>query len=229
VGVAFAATVVALLPEQWAGYRLVPPQAEQGDEGPRPPERPDLFSGVVLLTNAKYEPPVELPPLPRRFAPPTRPADPSSIRFSGEYWYFFWPRRGPGSDAVRKLGSPLQLSYNAVDMSALIMQARQPLPKPMKLDCCSAIDVVLQSNELDPASVEVELILIDSTREGSPRWSLGWRALTGAPATAETLRFETRPEPGFPAFNELLVWFHLGMERKARSARLAVERFDLTP
>ena len=74
------------------------------------------FSGVVLLTALESEAPaLRAPPQVRTAPVPRTLASPITIRFSGEYWYFYWPMRRPGSDALRKLGDPKLLTYRSVD------------------------------------------------------------------------------------------------------------------
>ena len=223
IGLALAATILALLPETWMGYRrYAPPLAEGVAEGESLTRPPGLHAGVVLLTNTKLEPPFPAPPMPR---PPTgnplTPAKLVSIVFSGEYWYFFWPLRRPGENSVRKYGDPISLTYTAVDRSSLVMQARQPITPPIELRCCSAIDVALRSREPQPETVYVELALIDSSRADEPKVSLGVQEL------APTMRFSIPLQREIQAFDEILVWFHLDESRRHRSANLSIERFDL--
>ncbi len=102
------------------------------------------------------------------------------------------------------------------------MQARQPLPEPIDLRCCQAIDVVLRNREPRPETVYVELALLDSSQEREIPMSLGVQE-----AAAAALRFDVPSHPQLHAFDALLVWFHLDESRQQRSPKLAIDRFDL--
>jgi hypothetical protein len=229
---ALAATILALFPRGWVRFGpYQPPNPEGAEEGTGESSRQGLFAGVVLLTDAKSEPPLIEPPAPRLPSLiPTKPAQPASIPFTGEYWYFFWPLSRPGEDAIRKSGDPTELTYRAVDHSSLVMQARQPLPQPIDLSCCGAIDLVLRNREAQPDTIYIELALMDS-KGGKPReQSLSGKRLPASAATSTnqaTLRFDLPGAPEIRSFDEIVVWFHLDESRRVRSANLAIDRFDL--
>jgi hypothetical protein len=226
---ALALAFFALLPGSWAGFGEEGWSApEEAKEGGVEAKRPGLHAGVVLLTNLELKSQLVAPPPPHpRAGNPLKPATLFSIPFSGEYWYFFWPLQRPGEDALRKLGDPLTLAYTAVDGSSIVMQARQPLPKPIGLRCCDAIDVILRARESRPETVYVELLLIDSSQPGEARVTLGYQQLPPPDQPRPTLRFTMPPSPEIRSFDELLVWFHLDESRRQRSANLAIDRFDL--
>jgi len=80
------------------------------------------------------------------------------IPFSGEYWFFHWPRSGPGDNASVRVGDPKISGFRSTDSDPILMQARQPLDPPLDLSCCNAIDVVLASREPRPGLFAVELV-----------------------------------------------------------------------
>ncbi len=230
IGVAFALLLWVTVPPVWATslsstWRLDRDEpAHRADSALR-----GLHSSVVLLAEAQLESRLDAPPghdlvQPRR----QRRTTFQSIPFTGEYWYFYWPLKRPGPDATRKFGNPMFVSYNSVDNSAFIMQARQPLHRPLSLSCCRAVEVVLDSQERQPQTVSLELMLVDSSGDEERRQSLGSRAL--GPATdGQGLRFEVMPDPDIQSFNELMARFHLDESRRDRSAKVAIKRFDLVP
>ena len=128
---------------------------------------------------------------------------------------------------MRKIGDPLTLTYRAVDQSPLIMQARQPLPQPIELSCCRAIDLVLRSREAQPETVYVELVLLDSTGPRPREQSLSGKRLPPSPLRQVTLRFDLPRTLEIRSFDEIVVWFHRDLSRRARSANLAIDQFDL--
>ncbi|MCB1019275.1 MAG: hypothetical protein KDC27_05070 [Acidobacteria bacterium] len=240
IGAAFAATVLAFSSLLWS-RSLPATEGGQGDAqraGATAEPQANLHSGVVLLGYASLEPPLIAPPTPKRSSTaPVPPRKAIAIPFTGDYWFFFWPRHRPGPDASRKHGDPLALTYTAVDGSAVVMQARQPLSKPLDVGCCSAIDVILKNRESNPETVAVELVLVDSSGKKARSLSLGALAVGGAVGERTTLRYdletaasaEPSTEPPIQEFNELLLWFHLKGDRRHRSAHLAVDRFELIP
>jgi hypothetical protein len=234
IALAFAVTLAALLPALRFGYGhgspgQTPQATDTGEDGPSAAPG-GQYSGVVLLTEAKPESTaLAQPPLRALGFSRPRPAQPVSIPFSGEYWYFYWPMRRPAENALRKLGDPKTLVYRSVDRFALIMQARQPLPKPIELACCGAVEVMLAVRDSEPETVQVELVLVHHAQTGQARQSLGVQPLPPPARAPAGVRF-TVPRPAeIASFDEILVWFHLQEPRQGRSARLAIERFNLVP
>src|SRR5690606_3749934 len=110
----------------------------------------------------------------------------------------------------------------------LVMQASQPLPRSFTTDCCSAVEVTLESRDPQPDALSVQLILIDASAERDPSLALGTQALPVATSDA-VLRFNVPPSPEMKTFNQILVWFNLKNPRRHRSANLAVRQFELIP
>jgi hypothetical protein len=151
-----------------------------------------------------------------------------SIPFTGEYWIFYWPRRGPGEEASRSYGTPLTSAYRSTDDDPFVMEARQPLAAPIDAGCCRALEVVFDSRDPQPENVLLELVLLDSSAPEPLRLSLGAVALTPSFSGQGFIRFDA-PAAGLPSFDEVVVRFHLEEPRMLHSARVAIERFDLVP
>ncbi len=188
-----------------------------------------LHTSMVLLADERLTSQLVAPPMLSRAAASQTRSSLLSIPFTGEYWFFPWPLRRPGQSASRKHGSPTSLAYTLFDANALVMQARQRLGTAIDLGCCRAIDVFLDSRELRPETVYVEMILIDHSRPETHRISLGHRALSPPVNNRATVRFDVAYVSELLIFDEILVWFHLAEPRQNHSARIAVDRFDLVP
>ncbi len=197
--------------------------------------RDDVFPGVVLKSEVRR--PTMLTARRSRWQPSSLdapPAEPLSIPFSGEYWMFRPPYTRPPRTALTRSGSPAALFYRTTDHHKMQMEAHQRLERPTPMSCCGAIRIVLLNADEHPGTVLIELTLLDHSTKPPGSVSLGLRMLRAWPtpnsgAVTNVLEF---PAPGASAmrqFDELKVTMHRDPVRSDRSARVAVDRFLLTP
>jgi len=236
LGVACATvlTIGALHPKLGRAYGSWKAPAVAGDAAP---SLSGQYSSVILLSEPKSSETLRTP------GPSSLPArgqalhETVGIPFSGEYWFFYWPMSRPGTRAYVRRGDPTSFEYVSTDDSPMTMQARQALSTPLDTRCCSAIDVVLESNEARPGTVFLELILLQSGRERPVSQSLGALPLTTSSQAQDDPSRPAQPPFRFPipedslvrTVNELAVSFHLDSSRSGRSAKLAIDRFELVP
>ncbi|MCL4784086.1 MAG: hypothetical protein KJZ70_13715 [Bryobacterales bacterium] len=161
------------------------------------------------------------------------------IPFTGEYWFYPWPRRSPGKDAVAQWGSPLGWVFTNMEKSPIQMRARQSFAVPIPLECCGAIAITIAAlpAETDTVSIEATLLRHDATHRAN-RAYLGKIHLTpaafrsgvdaGKPVT-ETLRFAVPKDSPISDFDTIDVVFDLHSPRVHRSAKAEVEAFTFLP
>jgi hypothetical protein len=182
------------------------------------------FPGVVLFSDPKPRAKlVEPRPGWARNTLSSVPIEASIIPFSGEYWMFRPPDTQPPKKSYSRWGSPVTQSFLTTDHATMAMEAHQKLEHPIDLSCCVEIQIAISNADRYPATVELELILIDNGLSQS----LG---KVTVPSRSEALL--SFPIPGGPAireFNEVKVVFHRDRVRIDRSARIAIERFVLVP
>ena len=139
------------------------------EESPQDPNFADNggFPGVVLRQKRKNaKQPLIVPRRPEPGRQTAALSNPLHIPFTGEYWFYqerFAPLFNPPPRSALRYGSPLELSFHTADRRALRMEAHQRLDPPLKLDCCSSIQLVV-SRGADPWPIKVELNAIDSTK-----------------------------------------------------------------
>jgi hypothetical protein len=182
------------------------------------------FPGIVLFSEPK--PRAKLTePLPgwSRTSLSDVPPEPSVIPFSGEYWMFRPPETQPPKKSYTRWGSPTTLSFLTTDHATMAMEAHQKLEHPIDLSCCSEIQIAISNADRYPSTITLELILMDN---GSPQ-SLGTSPVPARPDAL--LRFPIPAGSAIRQFNELEVVFHRDRVRIDRSARIAIERFVLSP
>ncbi len=200
----------------------------------------DLHSGVVLLSERPQHAILVAPqPQKSQIAHRTNSVNPISFPFSGEYWFYRWSLPRPPKSALVQTGSPLSDVFSNVDRQPLAMVARQVLDSPIKLACCSRIDVDVSSTDKQQDALSMELILMSTQlREKPQTQSLGALQLTSdrGPVTRddtipvkERLRFHLPKRPAIREFDEIRIVFHLGVPRAHRSANVAIDRFYLVP
>jgi len=109
------------------------------------------------------------------------------------------------------------------------MEAHQKLDPPVSVHCCSQIQLTIQNTDQYPGTVELELILIDTTVPINLVQSLGTLP-AGSPSPGEqTLTFPIPPVTALQKFDEIKVVFHRAQLRVDKSAKIAIERFVLVP
>lgn len=238
------ATLLMLLPRagnlsfgELAG-RLLKPKEDSNTE--------TLHSAVILFT--KRKPPIPLH-LERGGKPRSGIVPPVlSIPFSGEYWFFPRPRSPvPGDDwffqrvyerpppsSLTEEGDPTSVNVTLEDTGEMVTQAQQRIGRSLGLRSCRWIDVVIGGEEEQPQSVDIELILVNSSAKGGQMQTLGLKSLidpvsisTSGSSKASSFRFSIPPTSELHSFNELLVWFHLRAPRLQKGTTVKIDRFDL--
>lgn len=217
------------------------PGLDRGDSGRqgRVLADKDLVGSFVLKSEDLRKAILLAPPPPRVTTLLSRGRHEMHIPFTGEYWFYPWPRRSPGRDAVAQWGSPLGWVFTNMERSPIEMRARQSFAMPVPLECCRmiAITVSVMPAETDTVSVEATLLRHDEKRRAK-RANLGKIHLTpaalrgiadtGEPVT-ETLRFAVPKNLPISAFDTIDVQFDLHAPRTHRSAKAEVEAFTFLP
>lgn len=171
-----------------------------------------------------------------------------SIPFSGEYWFFPRPRspvpgddwffqrvyKRPPSSSLTEEGDPANINVTLEDTGEMIMQAQQRIGRSLELRNCRRIDVVLDGEDEQPQSVDIELLLVNSSAKGQQMQTLGAKSIinpvnisTSGSSKVSSFRFSIPPTSEIYSFNELLVWFHLRAPRMQKGTTVKIDRFDL--
>jgi hypothetical protein len=204
-------------------------------------EHQNLLTGIILLSEPKrYVPPVPASLLHKKGPVQLVNQRPTSIPFSGEYWLFpslfrVWKgKRVPVSQhppmtSLVKHGDPLDSTYSSTRRwMPLVMKAHQTLGAPVELSCCQRVDVAVTEADLLPGTVAMEVILLDTTRGRGAAQSLGETVIpTSLPEAV--VRFNVPRRPSIERFDAIEVVFDLEEPRQDRSAKMAIDRFDLVP
>ncbi len=242
VAAALALTMVILSP--YARFRSGQPSMPSFF-GARPSTASASYSGPSADSGGEYDgvilwPEEEkhtllVPPLPamRRDLFAAAKSHPLSIPFFGVYWLYKFPYRRPPPHSFETRGSPSKQSFRSADRRPLSMEAHQNFGRVIDLACCSAIEVAVVNADRFPPSVFLELMLIDSTRNGESR-SLGRLPVISTPSSrqqrySETLSFAIPQDASFSQFDEVLVRFHLTPVRSSHSAKISIEKFVFIP
>jgi len=162
---------------------------------------------------------------------------PLRIRFDGVYWLFRWPALKPPPSAFVAHGTPDETGFSSTDSIPLMMEAHETLSSPLHLMSCSRVDVAVRSTDRYPGTVEVELILTDSSMPMNASLSLGQvKASTTLRfptpdnrPSQETLSFPVPDSPPITSFDGLTIRFHLQSERETLSPRIAIDNLLLVP
>jgi hypothetical protein len=180
----------------------------------------DGFDGVILRSEPVETRTVILrAPAAWNKAPVTE-TDSTSIPFSGEYWMFQAPYRHPPPWSVLEQGKPTEHFFHTTNGLPMQMAADQKLNRSVDLARCGGIRVVISRAGDDPALLEV--ILIDSE-------SGQWESLGTVQATTNTLDFSVLASGSLDRFDEIKVVYHRPATFGQKSARIAIERFVITP
>jgi hypothetical protein len=195
------------------------------------------FPGVILRPDV--QPVVTLiAPLTavKQGIPRATPEHPFVIRFAGEYWMYRWQtyNNRPPPNSYFERGTPADLSFRTVDHWPLQMEARQKLIQPIDLACCAKVQVEIRNADKNAAGISLELFAID---DDGGELSLGMRAVTSRPDTskdppdpvAETLDFAVPGSPPIGMVQEFKVAFRRIRLNADKSARIAIDRFLLSP
>ncbi len=199
----------------------------------------DLVGSFVLRSEDLRKAVLLVPPKSRVSPLLSRGRRELRIPFTGEYWFYPWPRRSPGRDAVAQWGTPLGWVFTNMEKSPIQMRARQSFAVPISLECCRtiAITVTAMPAETDTVSIEATLLRHDAKRRAN-RAYLGKIHMTpaalrsgrdaGKPVT-ETLRFAVPKDSPISDFDTIDVEFDLHSPRIHRSAKAEVEAFTFLP
>lgn len=212
-----------------------PADAKKEMGGDSPFIRDSVFPGVILYPELKPRTILVAPPPQLVAGRGTENSDPLSIPFNGVYWLWRPPGEQPPATAVLKYGSPSVVSFHSTDGSPLWMEAHQNLVKAIGLNCCRAIQVVIDDADSRRDGVVVELMLRNTTVAGKPFVSLGTQDVSEgldpkltAPVS-RTLTFRIPDQMKLGKFDQLKVSFRLEWWRGDKSAKIAINRFVLVP
>jgi len=171
--------------------------------------------------------------------PATRLARPIQIPFDGPYWYFEPPDDSPGDNAHIARGLPTERGVNltSADGGPLRMEAIQHLAQPIRLNCCSEMDVAVEDAEAQRGMTSLGILLTDTSSAGKPSLLLGFLP-AAAPTTRpsgpasrdaeETVRFPIPASRALRRFNQITVIVLPALDRW-RGSKIAVEGFTLQP
>jgi hypothetical protein len=190
------------------------------------------FRGVILLTEPRAKSIIAPPPPEKSYGLGKR-KDPLSIPFDGVYWFFKFPDRQPPRGSYSDTGSPARKGFQSADRMPLEMEARQSFAQAFDLSCCSSIAVEILNADRSFDFTQLELILADERIAGPPVQSLGRLPIRSVPQPGEqvreTLTFTVPANPKIREFNSARVKYLRFGRQSTSSARIAVERFILTP
>lgn len=165
-------------------------------------------------------------------------ANPLVIPFDGVYWFFQSPDLRPPTSSRQAHASPEKVEIRSTDRRPLSIEAHDYLGSLISLDCCSRIQVSIRNADRYPATVSLELILMDTSKPSRPSQSLGemrvrstrpWRIYERPPAVNETLNFPIPARASLRQFDEVRVVFRLDRARAEAGARIAIDHFVLVP
>jgi hypothetical protein len=164
--------------------------------------------------------------------------EPLKVRFDGEYWYFQPPDKGPGPEAHRAHGNPLDVNIEANNFVALTMEAHQELGSAIRLGQCGEIDVEVLNRDNRAGRVAVGVLLADSRALGKPTIYLGQQpvessepenfAIKTSPVS-EVLQFVIPATEKIRRFDEITVMFFPDGENFEKGPKMAIAEFELKP
>jgi hypothetical protein len=196
-----------------------------------------VFSGVLLYPKAPSPMKLVLP----RLATTTNGfplVSPSEARwlipFNGVYWLWQPPAEAPPATAAIRYEDPSIQTFRSLDGGPLWMEAHQNLGTFLPLDCCAAIQVLIQNGDRYPRTVDLELILTNTAVAGRPQQSLGSQQISlsrqnGTRRVRQTLTFFLPHAANLQRFDELKVRFRLKWWRGDQSARIGIAGFAFVP
>lgn len=195
------------------------------------------YTGIILLRPHKpHEIVVPHPaPTPATAASPSRP---QVIQFDGAYWYFQAPdtRPAPGSRVAH--GDPLKNHIRSTDNLPLIIEAHQPLPKPVPMSCCRSLRVDVINADAVPGAITLQVLLREPA-PGKPN-TLYLAPLMLPSSTVipmplhrapvhETLTFPLPPTARHKSFDEITIRIKPDLRRSLAAPHVSIEQFVLTP
>ena len=195
-----------------------------------------IFPGVVLYPDREKHTKLIAPPLTAMSGPVGAPSDPLSVPFDGVYWFWRGVADQPPANSVVMHGSPSARSFRSTDGDEMSMEARQNLGFTLDARRYRAIQLVVENADPFPGTVSIVLKIRDTTDPAKPTQSLGIQQVSGfnlrtrsSASTLETLVFRIPSTLKTHKFDELVVSFYLKGARADKSARIAIDRFQLVP
>ena len=199
------------------------------------------WSGIILLSPKQEQKKIELP-VKKEMAPVFSGRLPQAIEipFDGAYWYFKAPDRKPRPTARVVQGSSLKATIRSTDWYPLIMEAHQRVGTPIDLNCCGAIDIVVQSADRRDGPVALELWVRGKNMPDGRGYYLGTATLPSSEMPAamrgnEAAPIEERLSYVVPSrmegvkFDEIAVEFRSPPSRWREGAKIGIEKFVLEP
>jgi hypothetical protein len=198
------------------------------------------YTGVILLMPRK--PRTVVLPQPETTVSVNSLRRPREIPFDGAYWYFKEPDTRPGSTAKIMHGDPAHKRLRSTDDDPIMMEAHQPLGKPVSMSCCGALRVNVINADNVPGSIGLEVLLRDTVSRKITAVSLGTVVLASSKVSPMPL---TRPpveeSVTFPltrvlsqaerhkSFDEITVRIKPERSRSLAGAQVAIKSFMLEP
>lgn len=228
------------LPSLWPKPEAIP-AGSKGKNGR--PSRVSPHPGMILRPEPR-ETVTLVPPLPRllkfdsKLSKPRPLSKPLTIPFFGVYWLYRRSDRTLPPDAIEANGDPSTVSFRTTDMTPMAMEARQNLGIVVDLTCCKAIEVAIHNADRRSNTVQIELVLINTTVPEHPSESLGKLDVRSTPENdpdsgrtpaEEVLTFPVPPGIQLNRFDEIVIRFHLQPPRRPWSAQMSVDRLRLIP
>jgi hypothetical protein len=203
------------------GTAALPPPVESAGIA-----RDGSFPGVILWPETR---PVArlVAPLPAGAAQGIAFVRPYSIPFDGKYLLYRWPYERPPNNSILERGSPAAMAFSTTDHWPLNMDAVQQFDEPIDLRCCSRVRVEIWNADRFPGTVSLDLFADGRFLGNAPVRSSPDLKRDPVIAVPETLDFSTANAWG--PCKELKVVFRRARLRMDKSARIAIERFVLTP
>ncbi len=210
--------------------KFEPPPIDPARLGPRV-SVPGGVPGIILWPETKAVP-LLVEPLPSGGLSHREASRPFVIPFAGAYWMFRTGFTRPPANSIVQRGTPTTSSFKTVDMWPLEMEAHQRLDRELDLSCCRQINIEVLNADKHPATITLELAMID---HAGPPIRFGSAAIRSLPdltqdpiiPVAETLEFQVPLNAAM--FDEFDVIFHRDRSRIDRSARISIQRFVLVP
>ena len=245
LALAFVFTLVVLLPylKSTPFSVSIGPMAKMKGVPARPgtSETDEGWSGIILLSPKQEQKKIELP-VKKEMAPVFSGRLPQAIEipFDGAYWYFKPPDRKPRPTARVVQGSSLKATIRSTDWYPLIMEAHQRVGTPIDLNCCGAIDIVVQSADRRDGAIALELWVRGKGMPDGRGYYLGTATLAssevpaavrgneGAPVE-ERLSYVVPSRMDGVKFDEIAVEVRSPPSRWREGAKVGIRKFVLEP
>jgi hypothetical protein len=168
----------------------------------------------------------------------SRRSDPLVIPFNGVYWFFKTPDLQPPKTSRQAHASPETVDIRSTDRRPLSIEAHDYLGNLIDLNCCSRIQIAIRNADRYPATVSLELVLVNTSVPSRPSVSLGrtivkstspWNIYTKPAPVSEILNFAIPRRPTLQRFDEVKIVFLLDRARADAGAKIAIDHFVLVP